>query len=187
MSSEVVITKLSQGMKVKGSGHQPLTKQLKKDWLKMFEIHPRAFGGLLFKPIDNSQDTLPESEVLLFGQLNDHQENEAYADPVQVSIIEVKEGDAFGYVSGEDGEPLGMGESELFMCRISDLVVPDGSVLLYQEAIGDELATRWWYVHSAKQVKNQHLDVGKIYKCIPFGGEELNFILEGEAHVVRLD
>lgn len=186
MSTEV-ITLLGKGLKVKGSGHQPLTAQLQKDWLQMFLVHPNAFGGLLFKPVENSQDFNPDEEQILFGNLNDHQESEAYSDPEPISIIEVKAGDSFGYVSGEDGDPLGMGESESFKCRISELVVPDGSVVHYQESVGDEVVSRWWYVHSAAQVKNQNLSAGKIYTCIPFGGEELNFILEGEAHAVRVD
>jgi len=165
--------------RIKGSGHQPLTAQLNKDWQQMFLVHPNAFDGLLYTPIENDQDLNPDVEAPMFGQLNDHQEREAYADPVPVSIIEVKGTDEFGYVSGEDGESLGIGESELFKCRLSALVVPDGSVVSYQELVGDKAVTRWWYVHRAVQVPNHHIEAAKIYYCIPFGDTELDAMLGG--------
>lgn len=165
--------------RIKGSGHQPLTKQLQKDWQQMFLVHANAFDGLLYVPIESDDAINPDAETPLFGQLNDHQEREAYSDPVPISLIEVKNGDAYGYVSGEDGAALGLGESELFKCRLSALVVPDGSVVAFQEVVGSEVLTRWWYVHHAIQVPYSHIDAAKIYFCIPFGDIELDAVIGG--------
>lgn len=164
-------------VRIKGSGHQPLTAQLNKDWQQMFLVHPNAFDGLLYVPIEDDEHLNPDGEKPLFGQLNDHQESEAYADPVPTSIIQVKDGDSFGYVSSENGEPLGLGESEMFKCRLSALIVPDGSVVSYSEVVGSKELVRWWYVHHAIQVPNHHIDAAKIYTCIPFGDNELNALL----------
>lgn len=165
--------------RIKGSGHQPLTKQLQKDWQQMFLVHANAFDGLLYVPIENDAELNPDANAPLFGQLNDHQEREAYSDPVPVSLIELKSGDEYGLVSGEDGTPLGLGESELFKCRLSALVVPDGSVLSFKEVVGDDTLTRWWYVHHAIQVPYSHIDAAKVYYCIPFGDIELEAAMGG--------
>lgn len=164
-------------LRIKGSGHQPLTAQLQKDWQQMFLVHPNAFDGLLYVPIEDDSILNPDVDTPLFGQLNDHQEREAYADPVPVSIIEVKGDDSYGLVSGEDGTPLGLGESEIFKCRLSSLIVPDGSVVSYKELVGTSALVRWWYVHRSVQVPYSHIDAAKIYSCIPFGDLELEAAL----------
>ena len=166
--------------RIKGQGHQLLTAQKQKNWQQMFLIHKEAFDGLLYVPIEDDEALNPDIEKPLFGQLNDHQEREAYADPIPVSIIQAKGDDPHGFVSGEDGEPLGIGESELFKCRLSELVVPDGSVISYKEVVGGRQVVRWWYVHRIVQVAYSHLNTAKMYFCIPFGDLELDALLGGE-------
>lgn len=165
--------------RIKGQGHKPLTDQLAKDWQQMFIIHPNAFDALLYKPVENPVSDTPTEEQPLFGQLNDHQEKAEYDEPVPCAYIEVKSDDDSYLVSGDDGVSLGMGESQVFQCRLSELVVPDGSVLEYGEMVGDRIIYRWWYVLKSKQVPYSHIGSAKIYYCVPFG--DLESALRGGA------
>lgn len=169
--------------RIKGQGHQLLTAQKQKDWQQMFLLHKSAFDGLLYLPIEDDAELNPDIEQPLFGQLNDHQDREAYSDAEPVSIIEVKGEDAYGLVASDTGESLGFGEGELFKCRLSALHVPDGSAISYKESVGSRVVIRTWYVHRSIQVAYAHLDEAKIYFCIPFDIDELEKLL-GDSDVI---
>lgn len=159
--------------RIKGQGHQPLTQHLERNWQKMFAVHKDAFDGVIYKPVDEEEQADTGAEAPLFGQLNDHQDKEVYADPEPVSIIEVKSDNANQYVSDETGDSLGFGESGIFKCRLSDANVPNGSVISYREIVGDTEVVRWWYVQMSEQVPYRHVTSAKIHYCIPFGDLEL--------------
>ncbi|MCG7545446.1 MULTISPECIES: hypothetical protein [Pseudoalteromonas] len=159
-------------MRIKGSGHQPLTEQLKKDWAALFLVHPMAFDGLLYLPVDDTEALNPEGEQPTFGMIDDHTKAEAYQSPVPVSLIEVPNDDPM-LLTGHDGDSLGMGENELFKCRLSAGTVPDGSVIEYPEIVGDKQISRWWYVHRSTPAPYKHIDAVRIYWCVPFGDLEL--------------
>lgn len=163
--------------RIKGQGHQPLTKHLEANWQKMFLVHKDAFDGVIYKPIEESEQEEQSLSKPLFGQLNDHQEKEEYSDPEPIQIIEVKNDDASQFVSDEDGESLGFGESGVFKCRLSDPNVPNGSVISYKEVVGDSEVVRWWYVQLSKQVPYRHVTSAKIHVCIPFGDVELEALV----------
>lgn len=161
--------------KIKGAGHQPLTKQIAKDWRAMFKLHPQAFQGIICTTVEKSEQNNEDVEVPLFGQLNDHQDAIEFNDPELVSIIQVKNGDLTNYVSDDDGLSLGMGESETFKCRLSTEVVPVGSAIVYDETVGDRIIRRWWTVLSVSDVAYAHFSAAKLYICVPMDNPEIVF------------
>lgn len=157
--------------RIKGAGHQPLTEQIAKDWRASFLVNPQAFDGVIIIPKEDPTAE-PMGEQASFGVLNDHQEVHEYELPEPVSIIEVKGEDSDWLTSGDTGESLGMGESEVFRCRLSPAFVPDGAVITYEEIVGDNQVTRWWYVHSSIQSGYGHFTQARIYYCVPFNDPE---------------
>lgn len=155
-------------LKPRFKGHSPLNAMVRKDWMKLIDLHPDNFDALLFRPDPEDVGEVDEEsgiEAPSYTELNNNQRDLRYLDPVLVKVLDCPdERDSFQAVDS-DGEQDGLSD-ELQLLRIAAEGVSIGSILTWNEEMASgALAQRWWYVHRIYSLGTQH--VGSIYYCIP--------------------
>lgn len=155
-------------LKPRFKGHSPLNTMVRKDWMKLIDLHPDNFDALLFRPDPEDVGEVDEEsgiESPSYTELNNNQRDLRYLDPVLVKVLDCPdERDSFQAVDS-DGEQDGLGD-ELQLLRIAAENVSIGSILTWNEEMASgKLAQRWWYVHRIFSLGTQH--VGSLYYCIP--------------------
>ena len=154
--------------RLKNAGHSGFNELVRQDWVKTIKLHPERFDALLYKPVELTQSEEAEDgqEVALFGDMNDHQENIQYLDPINAICIEAPNDDPFNLAMWDGDDSLGEGESGILLLRTDIHDIPQGSVFEFEEELSEGGARRcWWYVHRSQATGTS--TVGAMHVCIP--------------------
>lgn len=151
-------------LKPRYAGHEALNSVVRADWMKAIALSPNSFEAYLYRPVSAETGALDsgyEEESVL--ELDTHQDTLAYSDPVEVKVLDCPDEQTEFFTMDDGGENLGESLEPLLL-RVSD-IVPNGSVLEWDEETIEGTRTVWWYV--LKGMGYGTANVGVVHVCIP--------------------
>ncbi len=160
-------------MQAKPINHNVPAGRLQGDLFRVLSSSTEAFEVLIFKTeIASEGQQTDDSEFV--GTLEHRESKLTYASPIKANAIELPS-DMQGELVSAFGS-IGDGELEESTIMVfSDPEVPEQSLILTNDLVGEKLVTQMFYVLDVLPM-GKHGMAGKKHKLIPFRGDVLSLL-----------